>query len=282
MRCKDRDVAEIDGLLRAAPRDGGLALSKRRALRLSRSFFAGTALLLTTTVGCWEQWSDTWFPQMKRQKAVQAFEEVGLRRARREPLAARGHRSRSAARRRPRWIPNDAAAQDALAEPAPRCRSPRSRTAARSTTATAPRATAQAALGDGPVSMMSKLRGPFGGVLAIARPASIAKMRTDGHLYSTIRYGRRRMPAYSRIPSDDRWDIVNYVRYLGTDPDDASPASRARASRGSRAVSSNYAAVPRAAPDRLAGACVVLIAIGAIAFFVGIANVPTSPGARST
>ena len=23
------------------------------------------------------------------------------------------------------------------------------------------------------------------------------------------------MPAYQRIPSDDRWDIVNYVRYLG-------------------------------------------------------------------
>ena len=62
--------------------------------------------------------------------------------------------------------------------------------------------------------MTSKLRGPFGGVLAIAGPASIAKIRSDGHIYSTIRYGRRRMPAYSRIPSDDRWDIVNYVRYL--------------------------------------------------------------------
>ena len=35
-----------------------------------------TALLLTTQVGCWEQWSDSWFPQMKRQKAVQAFESV--------------------------------------------------------------------------------------------------------------------------------------------------------------------------------------------------------------
>ena len=44
--------------------------------------------------------------------------------------------------------------------------------------------------------------------------ASIAKIRTDGHIYSTIRYGRRRMPSYHRISSDDRWDIVNYVRYL--------------------------------------------------------------------
>jgi mono/diheme cytochrome c family protein len=68
--------------------------------------------------------------------------------------------------------------------------------------------------GDGPISMVGELRGPFGGVLAIAGPASIAKIRSDGHLYSMIRYGRRRMPAYQRIGSDDRWDIVNYLRYL--------------------------------------------------------------------
>jgi hypothetical protein len=46
---------------------------------------------------------------------------------------------------------------------------------------------------------MSKQRGPFVGVLAIAGPASIAKQRSDGHIYSTIRYGRRRMPSYHRI-----------------------------------------------------------------------------------
>jgi mono/diheme cytochrome c family protein len=69
-------------------------------------------------------------------------------------------------------------------------------------------------LGDGPVSMMGSLRGPFVGVLAVAGPASIARARSDGHIYATIRYGRRRMPSYQRIPSDDRWDIVNYIRYL--------------------------------------------------------------------
>ena len=37
---------------------------------------------------------------------------------------------------------------------------------------------------------------------------------TDGHLYATIRYGRRRMPSYQRIPETDRWDIVNYLRYM--------------------------------------------------------------------
>src|ERR1700752_5017301 len=70
-----RCARQSDGLRSPAARCAKLA--RARALRLSRGFFAGTALLLTTTVGCWEQWSDTWFPQMKRQKAVQAFEEVG-------------------------------------------------------------------------------------------------------------------------------------------------------------------------------------------------------------
>ena len=48
----------------------------------------------------------------------------------------------------------------------------------------------------------------------IAGPASIARIRPDGHIYNTIRYGRRRMPSYRRIPSQDRWDIVNYVKYM--------------------------------------------------------------------
>ena len=42
----------------------------------------------------------------------------------------------------------------------------------------------------------------------------IARVRSDGHIYTTIRYGRRRMPGYARIAREDRWDIVNYVRYL--------------------------------------------------------------------
>ena len=33
---------------------------------------------LTALPGCWEQWSESWFPQMKWQKAVQGFEEALL------------------------------------------------------------------------------------------------------------------------------------------------------------------------------------------------------------
>jgi hypothetical protein len=69
-------------------------------------------------------------------------------------------------------------------------------------------------MGDGPVSMTGDIAGPIAGVLPLAGPASITKVRSDGHIYATIRYGRRRMPGYQRIASEDRWDIVNYLRYL--------------------------------------------------------------------
>jgi len=187
-------------------------LSRRSALRLSRSFFAGTALLLTTTVGCWEQWSDTWFPQMKRQKAVQAFEEV-LYTGSVDGLTPPDGTLPVGSTTPPAMDPNDNAAQDALQNPRPMSLASleNGRTLFNRYCATCHGA---GGLGDGPVSLMSTQRGPFAGVMAIAGPASVAKTRSDGHIYSTIRYGRRRMPSYHRISSDDRWDIVNFVRYL--------------------------------------------------------------------
>ena len=187
-------------------------MSRRSTLRLSRSFFAGTALLLTTTVGCWEQWSDTWFPQMKRQKAVQAFEEV-LYTGSVDALTPPDGTLPVGSTTPPAMDPNDNAAQDALQNPRPMSLASleNGRTLFNRYCATCHGA---GGLGDGPVSLMSKQRGPFAGVMAIAGPASVAKTRSDGHIYSTIRYGRRRMPSYHRISSDDRWDIVNFVRYL--------------------------------------------------------------------
>ena len=43
--------------------------------------------------------------------------------------------------------------------------------------------------------------------------------RSDGYVYNVIRIGGGgfpglRMPGYARIPEQDRWDIVNYVRFL--------------------------------------------------------------------
>lgn len=186
-------------------------MSRRSALRISRALFGLTAFLLVFSFGCWEQWSDTWFPQMKRQKAVQAFESVGF-----DGRVEGFHPPEGTlpvGGGTPQVSNIDDAAADVLTNPRPMslqsldngrtqflrycaaCHGPDG-------------------LGDGPVSMTGARMGPLGGVLPLAGPASIAKVRSDGHIYVTIRAGRRRMPSYQRIPSDDRWDIVNYLRYL--------------------------------------------------------------------
>jgi mono/diheme cytochrome c family protein len=132
------------------------------------------------TLGCWEQWSNEWWPQMKWQPTV--------------PV-------------------DDDAAANALANPRPM------------SFASIENGREQYGIfcatchgldgrGDGPVSMTGDVQGPIAAVLPIAGPGSIARVRSDGHIYVTIRHGRRRMPSYTRIPSADRWDIVNYVRYL--------------------------------------------------------------------
>jgi len=149
---------------------------------------------------------------MKRQKAVQAFEMVGFA-GRVEGLTPPDGTVPAVAPPPADLDPNDLAAQDALVNPRPMSLASleNGRLQYERYCATCH---GEGGIGDGPVSMIGDLRGPLVGVLAIGGPASVAKIRSDGHLYSTIRYGRRRMPAYQRIPSDDRWDIVNYVRYL--------------------------------------------------------------------
>jgi mono/diheme cytochrome c family protein len=53
------------------------------------------------------------------------------------------------------------------------------------------------------------------GVVPLAGPAGIAKMRTDGWIYLTIRNGSAIMPAYSWAMSDaEMWSIVTYLRTL--------------------------------------------------------------------
>ncbi len=185
--------------------------SPSRRRRASRRLYVLVLVSTSATVGCWEQWSNDWFPQMKRQPAVQAYEAVN-------------HRGRLEG-----FVPPEGtvpitggeapvsnvidAASDGLVNPRPMSLESleNGREQYDAYCATCHGA---GGLGDGPVSVLGEPQGPVAGVLPIAGPASLAKVRSDGHIYTTIRYGRRRMPGYIRIPSEDRWDIVNYIRYL--------------------------------------------------------------------
>jgi mono/diheme cytochrome c family protein len=182
-------------------------LSRRRALRVSRSLFAALALMLTTSLGCWEQWSETWFPQMKWQKSVQAFERLDFAGSNAALLPPEGSVAVDSVEAPVTNIEDPAL--DALVNPRPlslaSLENGRRIYQTYCITCHGPGGN-----GDGPVSMTSAQRGPFAGVL----PLAVVAARSDGHVYTTIRYGRRRMPSYGRIPPNDRWDLVNYVRYM--------------------------------------------------------------------
>ena len=167
----------------------------------------------TMSLGCWEQIDGgKWFPQMKRQIAVQAFEEVNhdgqlegfTPPAGTVPVGAGG---------RPDLASMSMADQDAVTNPYP------------ATLASLKRGEelflrycetchGPGGKGDGKVAGPPFGTGPFGMVLPIGGPSSLARGLSDGHIFATMSLGRGRMPNYSRISYEDRWNIVNYVREL--------------------------------------------------------------------
>ena len=170
------------------------------------------ALLLTGPLGCWEQWSNDWFPQMKWQPAVQAFERT--MHEGRVDLFLPPEGSVPIDGGVAPFDPNDEPASDLLVNPRPMSLDSLENGRQNFTIFCSPCHGREGA-GDGPVSFMGEVQGPFVGVMPLTGPAGMTRVRSEGHLYTTIRYGRRRMPSYWRIPSQDRWDIVNYIRYAG-------------------------------------------------------------------
>jgi mono/diheme cytochrome c family protein len=163
--------------------------------------------------GCWEQVSVEWFPQMKWQVAVQAFELNPFQD--RVVLFAPPEGTVPVD-----WagvaVPSelDPAVQEALVNPNPptlaslnngkryfdvNCKACHGPTGG----------------GDGPIAAPN---GPIAGVLPIGPGSplgfSLAPGLSDGHIYTTMSMGRGRMPSYRRIPPDARWDVVNYIRDL--------------------------------------------------------------------
>ena len=180
-------------------------------MRRSVVVLAGVATL--TATGCWEQMDGgKWFPQMKRQIAVHAFEETMPPDHPQGFTPPEGTLPVSWA-----GVPDlpslDMGGQDALPNPVPATLSSLKRGeelfGRYCATCHGPEGK-----GDGPVAGPPFGTGPFGLVLPIGGPSSLARVLSDGHIYTTISLGRGRMPNYSRIGPEDRWNVVNYLREL--------------------------------------------------------------------
>ena len=168
------------------------------SIRSTRSIAALFLCSVVGNLGCWEQWSESWFPQMKWQISVDPFEDVdfdGQHQGFSPPEGAV-----------PITGPPASAVSDfeTLQNPYPSdLRSLENGRLQYQTYCAV--CHGETGLANGPVAKV------FQGVLPLV---GIARVRSDGHLFETIVKGRRRMPAYARIPEDDRWDLINYVRYL--------------------------------------------------------------------
>jgi mono/diheme cytochrome c family protein len=201
-----------------------------RAPKPARLLFLISLVLISGNVACWEQWSEDWFPQMKWQRAIQAFERVPhetLDKPALNPFMPPEGAVQLGAE--PPVVPvvkpeemteQTLAAFDAAvatfvnptrpdpAQPVPFQSLVRGKElwAIYCTTCHGP-----AGMGDGPVSMANlEKAGPFAGVF----PVVTATSRSDGYIYNLIRGGGARMPSYQRIAPEDRWHLVNYVRHL--------------------------------------------------------------------
>ena len=170
------------------------ALSRRSSR--ARWIFAVGALSLTALPGCWEQWSESWFPQMKWQKAVQAFERVEFK-GRLEGFvppegAVPGRAARADVRphgRRGARRPQQPADKNDLSS---------LENGRRSYTTYCQPCHGAGGMGDGPVSSAYPGRpGPFAGVFPLV---GLTTGRSDGYIYNLIRVGTagcRRMPTTS-------------------------------------------------------------------------------------
>jgi mono/diheme cytochrome c family protein len=209
-------------------------LSRPSALRLLIPF--AVASLFGT--GCWEQWSVAWWPQMKWQRSLLPFEQVTAVPDRQAPfMPPEGAQPASDV-----LLMRNVSLEEgnALPNPRPATLASLENGKVQFETFCSP---CHGLLGhaDGPVAGPPWGKGPFVGVLPIAGPigSQVTKNFTDGHIFTVISQGIRRMPSYRRIPQSDRWDIVNYVRYLN----DQGPG-HAIASAAAPAVSAAPAAAP--------------------------------------
>lgn len=179
-----------------------------------KALAAAIAFYAPLSAGCWEQVDGGyWFPQMKRQEAVQAFEQNPLLPEHPQGLSPPEGTVPMAWGATPDVASLAIPEQEALSNPVPASleslKNGEMLYQRYCTTCHGPEGA-----GDGPVAGAPFGTGPFGLVLPIGGPTSVARNLSDGHIYTTISIGRGRMPDYNRIPPEWRWDVVNYVREL--------------------------------------------------------------------
>ena len=183
---------------------------------MSRSsrLLAAAMLLALPAFACWEQIDDgQWFPQMKRQRAIQAFEINTLLAGHIQGLTPPEGAVAIGAGGDPDLSRLSFREQEVVQNPVPaslaslkRGEELYQRTC---TTCHGPEGG-----GDGPVAGPPFGTGPLGLVLPIGGKTSVARGLSDGHIYTTMSIGRGRMPSYRRLSPEDRWNVVNYVREL--------------------------------------------------------------------
>ena len=176
-----------------------------------------TALFVAASFGCWEQMDDgKWFPQMKRQPVVQAFELVTYRDQAQGFVPPDGTVPVGGSAL-PDVAGMDIAQQDALKSSVPATLDSLKNGEVLFGRYCSTCHGAQG-MGDGPVAASSPFApnatGPFPLVMPINGPTSLARVFSDGHIYTTISLGRGRMPNYNRIQPEGRWDLVNFIREI--------------------------------------------------------------------
>ncbi len=183
--------------------------SSRRQIHLP--FLGILCAVAILGLGCWEQVSPNWFPQMKRQAAVQAYEI--------NTFFGSGEGLKPPEGTVPLGDPYPDIAgmgimeQEQLANPV-RANLASLKNGEKLFQRYCSTCHGPEGKGDGPVAGPPFGTGPFGLVLPVGGPASVAKIFSDGHIYTTMTLGRGRMPSYRRILPEHRWDIVNYIRDL--------------------------------------------------------------------
>jgi mono/diheme cytochrome c family protein len=163
------------------------------------------------TTGCWEQVSPEWFPQMKQQPAVQAFEHAVPLMPPEGTIPIGGIAPRiDNAHPMPAFLPEVADMKNPILASAQSVQ--RGKRLYGIHCAICHGNDGMANLAQVPVA----LRMAEGGMPPF--PLVTVPTRTDGFLFTKIRYGKPGMPSYSHIRPADRWNIVNYLRTLMKGP----------------------------------------------------------------